>query len=395
VGDLCSPEIISNLVFMIDQEKFSKIYSEEKSLAEIILTLKQFLKGKGIDGIANNHEALENRDRNECIDFLFDLIALIKTFNPEVYKFQQELLDEEIKIYLDEIVKYSEAQLTERMNENIKSKSITNMNQIEIQQEMEENLMLKEQIETLKEEKKVFEKENSHLVNQLISIEKQLNNQTERYKLIELDNIERTKEYLEECEKREETHEQMKRYEMELKTLKEACARYAIEEENFEKILNKKDAKINKYLKEMEEHEKTINIYELQMKEFAKIITQYKNEKDEFVRRKEFLAALKKNNNDKNQMLYYFSHKNFQLGVEKQKLDQYIKLCQYQIQKLTTENKSLKHENQVLKTLNQNLLELGGGTNNDPNKSQNLGLEENGKYSTKFVTILKENIRVR
>ena len=75
-------------------------------------------------------------------------------------------------------------------------------------------------------------------------------------------------------------------------------------------------------------------------------------------------------------------------------MDQYIKLCQQQIQKLTIENAQLRHDKLVFKNMNQNLLELGGGKGSDRVKAGSLGLSNEGKYSVRFVTILKENIKV-
>ena len=395
VREICTPNIIAKLVFTIDHEKFSDIILGEKSLQEIMSSLKDFMKSKGLGmNIASNMEALQSGDTDECIDFMFDLIAMVKTFNREQFTYYEDLLEEDLKIYLNKIVSYSEMQLKEQINRTTTTKSLTSQNHLEMQKEMEEKMILKQEFNRLEETKKKIEDEKKEMLKEIYALRDELKNQAERYKLLEIEVLEKNKEYIEEFDKREEIHEQMKRYEIELKSYKEACSHYAIEEENFERMMMEKDKKIKKYLREIEDHEKTINIYELQMKELAKVTNQYKNEKEEFIRRKEIVSILKKNNHDKNQMLYYFSHKNYQLEVEKQKLDQYIKLCQYQIQKLTTDNKSLKHENQVLKTLNQNLLELGGSGSVANSQAGSIGLSTEGKYSSKFVKILKENIRV-
>ena len=92
---------------------------------------------------------------------------------------------------------------------------------------------------------------------------------------------------------------------------------------------------------------------------------------------------------------WLYVYKNHQLNIEKQKLDQYIKLCQYQIQKLTSEEKRLKHENGVLRTMNKNLMELGGMGQGEVIKvevpvAQNVQSKENRK----IVALLKENIKV-
>jgi hypothetical protein len=383
-------KVITELVFMIDQEVFSDLIVREHNLEEVLVSLKDFLSNKGVP-FEMNLEPLMNEQRKERINFLIDLIVMVKIFNLNQFTYYESLFEPEFKIFFNEMILYSEDQLKGRLDNGTQAKTIQGFSHQEMQKEMQEKLLLREEILALEAERDKVVLKNNDLEDEIIAVRVELRKQVERYTLLEEAVLEKNKEYLEEFDRREEIHEQMKRYELDLKGYKEACARYAVEEENFEKLMQKKDKKIKKYLREIEEHEKTINIYELQMKEFARITQQYKNEKDDFLRRKEIVSILKQNNHDKNQMLYYFSHKNYQLGVEKQKLDQYIKLCQYQIQKLTSENKNLKHENEVLKTLNQNLMELGGPSR--PNGA--VGETPGGQYSAKFVTILKDNIKVK
>ena len=381
-------KVITELVFMIDQEVFSDLIVREHTLEEVLVSLQEFLLEKGVP-FKVNVEALLAEERVEQVNFLIDLMVMVKIFNFNQFQYYESLFDSDFKMFFNEMLLYSEDQLKGRLNNKVQSKNLQVSHQ-EMQKEVEEKMELLKKLEEVEEERDRLRGKTLDYEDEVRAIRKEMNQQMERYAMLEEAVLEKNKEYLEEFDRREEITEQMKRYEMELKGYKEACARFAVEEEAFEQMVQEKDQKIKKYLREIEEHEKTINIYELQMKEFARITQQYKNEKDEFVRRKGVVSALKKNNHDKNQMLYYFSHKNHQLGVEKQKLDQYIKLCQYQIQKLTAENKNLKHENTVLKTLNQNLMELGGpGNNGTP-----VGLSAEGKYSLKFVNILKENIQV-
>ena len=388
--DIFQPKILAELIFMIDQEIFSDLVVREHPMEEELLVLKDFLMGQGIPFKVDVEPLLEG-DKQTRVSFLIDLLVLMKIFNPNQFNYYESLFEADFKIFFNEMVMYSEDQLKGRMNNTMQSKNVQGVSHQEMQKEVEEKLELRQKLQEVEEERDKLLLKNKDNEDEIWAVRAEIQKQMERYALLEEAVLEKNKEYLEEFDRREEIMAQLTRYEMELKTYKEAGARYAIEEESFEKIISEKDKKIRKYLKEIEEHEKTINIYELQIKEFAKITQQYKNEKEEFVRRKEIVSILKKNNHDKNQMLYYFNHKNLQLGVEKQKLDQYIKLCQYQIQKLTAENKNLKHENEVLKTLNQNLMELGGPSR--PGKGA-VGESPEGKYSAKFVGILKENIQV-
>ena len=389
LSDIFASKVIAELVFMIDQEEFSDLIVREHTLEEILVTLQDFLNDKGVP-FEVNLEALISENRKERIHFLIDLIVMVKIFNLKQFSYYESLFEPDFKAFFNEMILYSEDQLKGRLNNGTQAKALQGFSHQEMQKEVEEKLLLKNELRELEEEKNKVMLRNRDLEDEIVAVRVELRNQIERYEILEEAVLEKNKEYLEEFDKREEIHEQMKRYEMNLKEYKDACARYAVEEENFEKLMEKKNKKIQKYLREIEEHEKTINIYELQMKEFARITQQYKNEKDDFLRRKEIVSILKQRNHDKNQMLYYFNHKNYQIEVEKQKLDQYIKLCQYQIQKLTSENKNLKHENEVLKTLNQNLMELGGPSN--PNGG--VGQVPGGQYSAKFVGILKENITV-
>ena len=391
LDQIFNPKIVSEMIFMIDQEMFSKLLVEEHSLEEVLVELNSFLTSKGIpleievDSLLEGHKSIR-------VNFLIDLIVMVKIFNPEQFKYYESLFEEDFKLFFNEMILFSEDQLKGRLDGGNKSKHLHGFSHQEMQKEMEEKRLLRKELQNKEDERDELALKNQDQIDEIKAIRNELKNQIERYALLEEAVDEKNKEYLEEFDRREETHEQMIRYQLELKGYKEACARYAVEEERFETMIMEKDKKIKKYLNEIEEHEKTINIYELQMKEFSKITQQYKNEKVEFMRRKEIVSILKKKNHDKNQMVYYFNHKNFQLSVEKEKLDQYIKLCQYQIQKLTSENKNLKHENEVFKTLNQNLMELGGTSQGG--KVGGIGVSPEGKYSFKFVGILKENIQV-
>lgn len=395
IQEAVRPDILRELIFMMDNEGFASMRTEEIGVSSILERLEAYVKSKGL-GVPLDFktEAIESGDRSEVLNFLVDTIALIKIFNPDAYQYNQQFFDSNLNAYLSELISGTENWLKVRLTKNGAKQTLFLRNDTQANEEREEIFKLRDQLNQIKKEKTALEAEVKDREEEVEAVKGELRKQEERYKGLEKELNMRNKEYLEELDRKEELNEQMKRYELELKSFKEAAERFAIEEEKFEQMMQEKQKKISKYLQEIEDQEKTINIYELQMKEFSKIATQYKIEKEDFLRNKQTLALYQQKNDAKNKMLYYFTNKNNQTEVEKQKLDQYIKLCQQQIQKLTIENSQLRHDKLVFKNMNQNLLELGGGKGSDKVKAGSLGLSAEGKYSVKFVTILKENIKV-
>jgi chromosome segregation ATPase len=251
-------------------------------------------------------------------------------------------------------------------------------------------------IEELQEKNQMLEEKNYNLEDRLKRLVSDMDTIEDQVRMLEEKLGEKDKENFELIEKFEDVVEENKQIKSQSHQLKERCNDYILSEEDYITKLNDKDVKIQKLYVEIEEGQKSITLFELQLKEFSKLVIQYKNEKESFQKRKEILNALQKSNHDKNEMLYYFNHKNHQLVVEKQKLDQYIKLCQYQIKKLTDEEKRLKHENHVLKALNENLMELGkeegAGTVVVVQRTEGSGKPR--KDNSKLVMLLKENIGV-
>ena len=395
VREAVVPIVLRELIFMMDNLGFASMRTEEIGVKDILERVESFVEAKGL-GVRLDFKwkQIENGERAESLNFLVDTIALIKIFNEEAYTYNQQFFETDINTYLGELISGTETWIRNQLDKTTNGANEYMRSETQIKAEREELWRLREQVKTLKDEKATFDAAEVESRKEKDSIKGELKKQEERYKLLGEELQLRTKEYLEELDRKEELNEQMKRYELELRSYKEAAERFAVEEEKFEQLMQEKQKKISKYLLEIVEQEKIINIYELQMKEFSKIATQYKIEKEDFLRNKQTLSLYQKKNDAKNKMLYYFTNKNNQTEVEKQKLDQYIKLCQQQIQKLTIENAQLRHDKLVFKNMNQNLLELGGGKGSDRVKAGSLGLSDEGKYSVRFVTILKENIKV-
>ena len=387
---------ISKLLFMISNDHFSKFLAEDLDEEVMLDEIRLFMEKNSIQvNVICDLESLKSREPNDTATFIIDMIALIKVFNPRAYKYHSGLLDADIKAYIEDLVAPTVEWLEEslekgRMEAIMEEGNFDSRNK---EKEFEELYTTKIQNQELQEKCQMLENKNRELASQLEKISNDLYTIQDKTRYIEDQLSEKYKENLELIEKFEDVSEENKTIRQESHNLKERCNEYILSEERYISQLNDKDVKIQKLYLEIQEGQKSITLFELQLKEFSKLVIQYKNEKESFQKRKEILVALQKGNHDKNQMLYYFNHKNQQLEVEKQKLDQYIKLCQYQIQKLTSEEKRLKHENHVLKALNQNLMELG----KEHNGEKVVVIEKagpGGKSDEKLVRLLRENISV-
>ena len=390
-------KILSKLLFMVNNVEFSDLIAMDYSEHQMLEKISNYLQTRGIVvSLICDSEKLKSRDREETTTFVTDVLAMVKVFNQNQFNYVLNLLDTEIKKYLDEWVKPSEEWLVEELKriemENFKESD-------EASNHIEEIMDVKRKLQDCEEEFQSLQLKNKELNKEIHNYQVNIYGYEERIKLMQEELIIKDKENIQLIDKFEEMAEELKVVQVENQHLRNAGSHYLMSEEKYENMIQEKDQKLNKYTREIEEKDNSLNILELQLKEFAKLVEAYKNEKEAFQKRKLVVGALQQNNHDKNEMLYYFSHKNHQLEVEKMKLDQYIKLCQYQIQKLTSEEKRLKHENHILKTMNDNLLELGGiagevVTVEVPVSAVGGKRGVRDKDSRKIIALLKENIKV-
>ena len=384
------------MIFMICNDHFADLVAQDSDEEAMLDAIRSFLQKKQIPvNVICDVEKLQQRDPNEVATFMIDVFAMIKVFAARTFKYHSELLDPDVKAYINELCAPTIEWLEESL-EKIRMENIMEENQ-KAQKNMERNFkeLYKARIliEELQEANGKLVERNDELENRLGRLDLDMLKLQEKIRLLEETLGEKDKENLELIERFEDVAEENKTIKNQSHQLKERCNEYILSEEDYIAKLSDKDLKIQKLYLEIEESQKSINLFELQLKEFSKLVVQYKNEKESFQKRKEILNALQKSNHDKNEMLYYFNHKNHQLVVEKQKLDQYIKLCQYQIKKLTDEEKRLKHENHVLKALNENLMELGREQGGETVVVVQKG-GKSGKDNSKLVRLLKENIGV-
>jgi hypothetical protein len=398
-NDAMTNKNLSKMLFMISNDDFSKFVAEDLDEEAMLDSIRIFLQKKSITvNVICDLEKLKERDPNDTATFVIDIIALIKVFNPRAFKYHADLLDHDVKSYIEELIAPTVDWMEESM-EKARMDTIMEVDTIEEkgrEKQFEELFEARKMIRILEEENKELEVKNIELSSQLQILNKDLYSFEDKLTVVEDELSEKYKENLELIEKFQDVAEENKQIKQQSHELKERCNDYILSEERYINQLNDKDVKINKLHMEIEEGQKSITLFELQLKEFSKLVTQYKNEKESFQKRKEVLNVLQKSNHDKNEMLYYFNHKNHQLEVEKQKLDQYIKLCQYQIQRLTDEEKRLKHENHVLKALNENLMELGA---EEGGREKVVIVHKEGgggkkRDNSKLVRLLKENVTV-
>ena len=160
LNELFHPKVIAELVFMIDQEVFSDLIVREHTLEEVLLSLKDFLSNKGVP-FEVNLEPLMNEQRKDRINFLIDLIVMVKIFNLNQFTYYESLFEPEFKIFFNEMILYSEDQLKGRLNNGTQAKTIQGFSHQEMQKEMQEKLLLREEITALEAERdKVVLKNN-------------------------------------------------------------------------------------------------------------------------------------------------------------------------------------------------------------------------------------------
>jgi hypothetical protein len=391
---------LSKMLFMISNDDFSKFIAEDLDEEAMLDSIRVFLQKKSITvNVICDLEKLRERDPNDTATFVIDIIALIKVFNPRAFKYHSDLLDHDVKSFINELITPTVDWMEESM-ENARMETIMENDQIDEkgrEKQFEELFEARKLIRDLEEENELVKIKNAELLSQIEILNKDMYSFEDKLLVVEEELSEKYKENLELIDKFQDVAEENKSIKKQSHALKERCNEYILSEENYIKRLNEKDKKIMKLNMEIEEGQKSITLFEIQLKEFSKLVIQYKNEKESFQKRKELLSELQKSNHDKSERLYFSNHKNLQLEVEKQKLDQYIKLCQYQIQRLTDEEKRLKHENSVLQALNKNLMELGDEEGGGKEKIVYITKEGKGgkkKDSSKLVKLLKENVTV-
>lgn len=402
-----SEKLVADLLFKLDNEEFSDLLSTSNWFERVQDILTNFLNKKSIDiNVTFDSDKLINREFDEISHFLIDIIAMIKVFNEMVYSLVKTQMDSDHFYYLNGLVSASERHIIQQREQN----RIRRMSGLEPDREIENyeneiaNLNLDQMRfqnfdknqDIMKLQSELQEKKNE-IANIRIDLDKA------GKKIRELESIvhNQSEDNIQNLGRIGDLLEEVKSLKIDNKKFRDAGADYLIQEEKWMSRISEKEAKIGNLTREIVELEKSINVYEIQLKEFSKMGERYKNEKEEFLRMREVVVALQKNVREKNQMLHYFHYTHHQLEVEKLKLDQYIKLCQIQIQKLTSTEKHLIHENEILKALNQNLMQIGGagggaGANQKyasvPNG--NGGNMEAQVAQEKLVRLLKDNIRV-
>ena len=410
-GDLSSlqksfnEQIVADILFKLDNEEFSDLISSKDWLMRVKSRLNNFLGKKGMDiEVQCDVKKLETADFDEICHFLIDLIAMVKVFNPPLYKVVEGNMDPDKFYFLDNIIQASVDHLSESFQQNLNMNSRRNGSILrEIDEEGENKELMQLQMDRI-ETQTLIEKLRAELSDkslEIINIRNDLRKGDLKSKVLETNLNERCEERIQNVTKIGDLMEEIKRLKIDNKKLRDAGADYLVQEEVWVGKLHEKEVKVGNLTREVVGLEQSINVYELQLKEFAKMGVRFKNEKEEFKRLREVVVALKRGNREKNQMLYYFHYTHHQLEVEKLKLDHYIKLCQIQIQKLTSTEKELIHENEILKALNQNLMQIGqtGGPSR-PNLKYasvgNLGERdiEADVAQEKLIRLLKDNIRV-
>ena len=414
-GDLSSlqrsfnEKIVADILFKLDNEEFSDLISSKDWLVRVKSRLNNFLGKKGMNiEVQCDVKKLETADFDEICHFLIDLIAMVKVFNPPLYKVVEGNMDPDKFYFLDNIIQDSVGHLSESFQQNLNMNMNMNGRRNgsifrEIDEEGENKELMQLQMDRLETQTLIgkLRAELSDKSLEIINIRNDLRKGGLKSKALETDLNERCEERIQNVTKIGDLMEEVKKLKIDNKKLRDAGADYLVQEEVWVGKLHEKEIKVGNLTREVVALEQSINVYELQLKEFAKMGVRFKNEKEEFKRLREVVVALKRGNREKNQMLYYFHYTHHQLEVEKLKLDHYIKLCQIQIQKLTTTEKELIHENEILKALNQNLMQIGqtGGPSR-PNLKYasvgNLGQRdiEADVAQEKLIRLLKDNIRV-
>ena len=405
---------ISKVLFMISNQDFSEVLTKECDEEMMIATLIQFLNKQGIPSTTIcDLVKLKERDPNEVVTFACDVIGIVKVFNHRHYKYLVSLMNKDLAIYLEDIIKPTVEWLQDHLAK-IDGMDVNGDidNQIRMQEQSLKKISdMQEKLDKVMIHNKDLEIQNEKLLTESKEFQYYLDDANQKVKNMEQTLVEKDRENLQLIDTFEDMAEELTAVRINEKKMKDACEKYLIAETNMKQVLGSRNHKIANLQAEINDNDKSITVMSLQLKEFARLGEQYKNEKDSFQKRREIVNELQKSNDDSDQKLYYYHHKNHQLEVEKQKLDQYIKLCQYQIQKLTSEEKRLKHENHVYKTMNINLMELGyleKEENTDPSNEEEeaakeiipiaaptpLGKPKRTKDSTKMINMLKENMKV-